>query len=179
MADNPASPQRRRALIGMGGAALAGATLGALGTAGRAKAGIEDEFAPIVGTWLIRAERPQGALAALIFFFPHGIVQYFAAPQQPTTHPGDPSEALEYQTAAGGQWVRTAFNEYRVALASIDYDARGLPTTTDHTEATFTYDPVADTFRASGLVTERSGAGGTTPGPMFGQATVTRVKVGG
>jgi len=89
------------------------------------------------------------------------------------------TEALEYQTAAGGQWVRTGFNEYRIALVSIDYDARGLPMTTDHTEATITYDPVADTFRAAGLVTERNAMAGATPGTMFGMATVTRVKVGG
>ena len=162
-------PTRRTTVQAMAGAALSGAALGALGAGRTARA--DADSAPIVGAWLAadQATRRQGVL---IFFHDDGIVQFAGSPIRLTHHPNDPAEAIEHQTVAGGQWVRTGFNDYAFANVGIDYDAEGVPVAMDSARGTLTYEPLRDEWTGTYTLTETDLNGTPTGG------TVTAAVVG-
>ena len=166
---------RRAAVRSVGGAALGGAALGALAAGGTA--GADSDAAPIVGTWLVTAGGQNRRIAVLMFFHDDGVFQFSDGPVLPTHSPDDPPEAAEYQSVAGGQWIRTGFNEYVFRSVGIDYDARGNPVLMDSTRGTITYDPLADTFTVTITLTETTLDGMPTGGTRTATLNARRVAV--
>ncbi len=157
----------------VGGVALGGAAVGALGAGASARADVDTPS--IVGAWLVTAlgqtTRP---ITVLMFFHDDGIVQHVDGPR-PRTH--DPEETVEYQSVSGGQWTRTGFNDYVYTRIGIDYDARGTPFALDTTRGVLTFDPLNDRWTATITLTETELDGTPTGGGRTG--TVTGRRVGG
>lgn len=167
---------RRMAVRSVGGAALAGAVLGAHGAGGAARA---DSGNPaLVGTWLVTLPGQTRNLSVLMFFFASGIVQLADAPQTRTQRTDDPDEAYEQQSISGGQWLQTGFNEYAFTLLGLDYDPRGNLIAIDTTRGTITFDPLRDRWTAASTITETDPNGTPTAGgARTGTMTARRVGV--
>ena len=150
------SRTHRRAMLGLSGAAAAGA-LGMLPGAGQA--GADRDGAPIVGTWLSRSEGTTRPLVFLWFFFPGGILQRFESSVTETTSRADDPAAREYQTAAGGAWLRTGFTSYAYRLIGVDYDERGLPIGTDEIAGRIEYDLLRDIWSGTTSIRDLDPAG--------------------
>ncbi|MGD9893457.1 MAG: hypothetical protein AB7U18_19415, partial [Dehalococcoidia bacterium] len=148
MAHDPVGKRnRRRAMLGMTGAALAAGAAGAISGGRRATAGRDDPA--IVGAWLVRWRGATRQHLRTWAFLPGGVALEFDAPVDTTTDPTDAENTLEYGAAGLGQWVQTGFHDFAFTVLEIKYDDRANPTSIVKLTGTVTLDVVGGTWQGT------------------------------